>query len=91
MRYMYLAMVLLMVSACGSTTVPVHASFPEAPPSLMEPPPALVPLPSDRQVQLSDILENASTNYGHYHALASRLEDWQRWYREQRRIFESIQ
>jgi hypothetical protein len=82
-------MAILVLAGC-SNTVPVHMTFPDAPASLLQPAPALIPLPTGRSIQLSDILDNANTNYGQYHEMSARLSAWTQWYNEQRRIFDEV-
>ena len=80
---------LVALAGCGKT-VPVHVAVPEAPASLLQPASPLTPLPTDRTIQLSDILDNANTNYGRYHEVSARLESWIQWYNEQKRIFDEV-
>jgi hypothetical protein len=78
----------LMLQGC-STTVPLTMSFPEVPPSLMESAPTLKTL-SQTKPELSDILENASENYGSYYELRERYLAWQDWYKQQKKIYEDV-
>jgi hypothetical protein len=61
-----------------------------ADPVMLEPAPALVPLPKDT-VALDQMIQNTAENYGRYHELTQRLELWQSWYHKQKNIFESAQ
>ena len=83
-----LSVVFLMSQGC-STTVPLHMTFPEAPPTLMTPAPNLKELTSNN-VNLSDLLDNANENYGNYYELKERYLAWQEWYKTQRKIFEEV-
>ena len=78
----------LMLQGC-STTVPLTMSFPQVPPSLMEPAPTLKTL-SQTKPELSDILDNASENYGSYYELRERYLAWQDWYKQQKKIYEDV-
>jgi starvation-inducible outer membrane lipoprotein len=77
----------LVLSAC--TTVPVTAKFPQAPGTLVqEPCPDLQKL--EEQAKLSDVAKIVTVNYSEYYMCAVKLEAWQRWYREQKTIYESV-
>jgi starvation-inducible outer membrane lipoprotein len=77
----------LTLSAC--TTVPVVAKFPQAPGTLVqEPCPDLKKL--EEQAKLSDVAKTVTVNYSEYYMCAVKLEAWQRWYREQKTIYESV-
>ena len=74
----------------GCTTVPVKIPFPTVPPQLMEPAGSLKLLDKNKEIQLSDIIENTNTNAGSYYELKEKLSAWQQWYVEQKKIFENI-
>lgn len=87
MKYLAIALVLLL-SAC-STTVPVTAKFPQAPGTLVqESCPNLQKL--EEQAKLSDVAKTVTVNYSEYYLCAVKLEAWQRWYREQKTIYEGL-
>jgi hypothetical protein len=87
MKYLILTLAILL-GAC-STTVPVTAKFPEAPGILAQQPcPALEKLVNDPK--LSQVATTVSNNYTEYYACAFRVEAWQRWYREQKIIYEGF-
>lgn len=86
MKLLVLSLILLL-SAC--TTVPVTAKFPQAPGTLVqEPCPNLQKL--QEEAKLSDVAKIVSVNYSEYYLCAIKLEAWQRWYREQKTIYESV-
>lgn len=79
---------ILLLSAC-STTVPVTAKFPQAPGTLVqESCPNLQKL--EQETKLSDVAKTVTVNYSEYYLCAVKLEAWQRWYREQKTIYESL-
>jgi hypothetical protein len=79
---------ILALSAC-STTVPVVAKFPQAPGTLVqEPCPDLKKLQDE--AKLSDVAKTVTVNYSEYYMCAIKLEAWQRWYREQKVIYEGL-
>ena len=86
MKLLVLSLVLLL-SAC--TTVPVTSKFPQAPGSVVqEPCPNLQKLQDE--AKLSDVAKIVTVNYTEYYMCAVKLEAWQRWYREQKTIYESV-
>ena len=86
MKLLILSLALLL-SAC--TTVPVVAKFPQAPGALVqEPCPNLQKL--EEQAKLSDVAKTITVNYSEYYMCAVKLEAWQRWYSEQKTIYESV-
>jgi hypothetical protein len=87
MKFLVIALALAL-SAC-STTVPVVAKFPAAPGTLVqEPCPDLKKL--EEQAKLSDVAKTVTVNYSEYYMCAIKLEAWQRWYREQKVIYEGL-
>lgn len=72
-----------------STTVPVVSKFPQAPGTLVqESCPNLQKL--EDSAKLSDVAKTVTVNYSEYYLCAVKLEAWQRWYREQKTIYESL-
>jgi hypothetical protein len=63
--------------------------FPKVPPDLMIPAPELEVLPEDKTA-LSDLLENANTNFSKFYLLKERYEAWQQWYQSQERIWDGL-
>ena len=87
MKFLLIPLILAL-SAC-STTVPVVAKFPQAPGTLVqEPCPDLKKLQDE--AKLSDVAKTVTVNYSEYYMCAIKLEAWQRWYREQKVIYEGL-
>jgi hypothetical protein len=87
MKLLLISLILLL-SAC-STTVPVTAKFPQAPGTLaQEACPNLQKL--NEEAKLSDVAKTVTVNYSEYYMCAVKLEAWQRWYREQKVIYEGL-
>lgn len=55
----------------------------------MENAPILTPL-TENEIQLSDILYNATENYGKFYELKARYTAWQEWYIKQKTIYENV-
>lgn len=85
MRYL---LILLVLAGC-STTVPVTARFPEAPGNTaMTACPQLQKLADD--AKLSDISKTVTVNYGTYYECAVKTDAWIEWYQKQKYIFEQL-
>jgi hypothetical protein len=78
----------LLLSAC-STTVPVTAKFPQAPGTLVQEPCVDLKKLEDT-AKLSDVAKTITVNYSEYYLCAVKLDAWQRWYREQKTIYEGL-
>jgi hypothetical protein len=84
----YLLLCVLLLAGC-STTVPVAMKFPSVPAELNIPCPELEQTPAETK-QLSRTLEIVVRNYGKYHECKTKTDAWQEWYRDQKKIFESV-
>lgn len=78
----------LFISAC-STVVPVKQKFPEAPISLTEKCENLMKIEGDK-VSITDMLKVIVKNYSMYFECSTKVEGWNEWYMEQKKIFDSI-
>ena len=87
MRLVIIPLVILL-SAC-STVVPVKQKFPEAPVSLTEKCENLMKLEGDK-VSITDMLKVIVKNYSMYYECSTKVEGWNDWYIEQKKIFDSI-
>jgi hypothetical protein len=77
---------LVLLSACSA--VPVTATFPEAPPSLVKTCPELQRAP--QTTKLSEMLLTITANYGLYHECQTKVDSWIDWYNKQRKIFNGL-
>jgi hypothetical protein len=84
----YLLILSLVLAGC-STTVPVTMKFPDAPEELFQSCEDLEKVPADTK-QLSVTAEVVIRNYGRYHTCSLKNEVWQQWYKEQKKIFDSV-
>lgn len=83
-----LVILALSLTAC-STVVPVTAKWPQAPGILVqEPCPDLQKLQTDPK--LSQVAKTVVDNYSEYYQCAAKLSAWQRWYQEQKAIYEGL-
>jgi hypothetical protein len=82
---LYIVCTLLVV---GCTTVPVVQKFPSAPATLIKPALPLKETPAGSSA--SQIFDIVIDNYGTYNEVAAELTGWQKWYEEQKKIFDSV-
>lgn len=82
----YLLLVLLLAGC--STTVPVTAKFPEAPKYAKDACPQLEKLKDESK--LSDVAKTVAVNYSSYYECAVKNDAWIEWYEIQKRIFEGV-
>ena len=87
MKYIILSLALVL-SAC-STPVPVSQRFPDVPKALVERCESLKKIEGDR-VAITEMLKVVVQNYGMYYECAAKVDGWNDWYLEQKRIYESI-
>jgi hypothetical protein len=87
MKYIILSLA-VMLAAC-STTVPVKQKFPDVPKALVERCDSLKKVEGDR-VAITEMLKVVVQNYGMYYECAAKVDGWNDWYLEQKRIYESV-
>jgi len=87
MKYIILGLALVLV-AC-STPVPVSQQFPDVPKSLVERCESLKKVEGDK-VAITEMLKVVVQNYGMYYECAAKVDGWNDWYQEQKRIYESV-
>ena len=87
MKYIILSLTLVLV-AC-STPVPVKQKFPDVPKALVERCDSLKKIEGDR-VAITEMLKVVVQNYGMYYECAAKVDGWNDWYQEQKRIYESV-
>ena len=85
---LYSLIIILLISGC-STTVPVVAKFPEAPQSLKIDCPVLKKIEGDA-ISIVDLHTVVVENYTQYHECATRVEGWNEWYTQQKKIFDEL-
>jgi hypothetical protein len=86
MKYIVLSLALVL-AACS--TVPVKQKFPDAPKALVERCESLKKIEGDK-VAITEMLKVVVQNYGMYYECAAKVDGWNDWYLEQKRIYESV-
>ena len=87
MKYALLILAVFL-TAC-STPIPVSQKFPNVPTALVERCESLKKIEGDR-VAITEMLKVVVQNYGMYYECAAKVDGWNDWYLEQKRIYESI-
>ncbi len=85
----YISLILAVFLTACSTPVPVTQKFPEVPRSLVERCESLKKIEGDR-VAITEMLKVVVQNYGMYYECAAKVDGWNDWYLEQKRIYESV-
>jgi hypothetical protein len=86
MKYIILSLAVFL-AACS--TAPVKQKFPDVPKSLVERCESLKKVEGDR-VAITEMLKVVVANYGMYYECAAKVDGWNDWYLEQKRIYESV-
>lgn len=71
----------------GCLTIPVEQNFPELPAELQKMCPPLETIDTP-EVTLSELMKKVTKNYGSRHECAAQVESMQKWYVEQKKIFD---
>ena len=87
MKYIILGLAIVL-TAC-STPVPVSQRFPDVPKALVERCESLKKVEGDK-VAITEMLKVVVQNYGMYYECAAKVDGWNDWYLEQKRIYESV-
>jgi len=81
-------LILLLLAGC-STTVPVARKFPEVPDVLMVPCPPLSQI-KEGTTKLSEVVGVVTDNYFEYHKCSDKNDLWVEWFKAQKEIFDSV-
>jgi hypothetical protein len=84
---MKLAVVVSLLLLTGCVT-PVAREFPAAPADLVKSCDALVDVPATDK--LSVVLTTVTKNYAQYRECSIKVDSWNEWYNEQKKIFDSV-
>jgi hypothetical protein len=85
---MRLAVVLSLLLLTGCVATPVDREFPVAPASLTTACDALLDVPATDK--LSVVLATVTRNYAQYRECSIKVDTWNTWYNEQKKIFDSV-
>jgi len=82
------SVIILSLLLTGCVATPVTRNFPDAPASLTTACEQLTAAPITDK--LSVLISNVTTNYGKYHECSYKVDAWNSWYTEQKKIFDSV-
>lgn len=91
MRILPLLLLSILLSSCAmfQKTVPVKRNFPDAPKVLQEKCNDLKTIQGDK-VSITDMLKVVVDNYRMHYECSMKVDGWQEWHTEQKKIFDSI-
>lgn len=91
MKFLSIILIAVMLSSCSmfKQPVPVVPKFPNATPDLMKKCEELKKIEGDK-VSIADMLKVIVNNYTLYYECSTKVDGWQDWYNEQKKIYESI-
>lgn len=87
MRILLVSFLLVLLTACS--VVPVKRKFPDAPEVLLKTCEDLRTLEGNK-VAITDLLKTIVDNYRIYYECSNKVDGWQDWYKDQKRIFDSV-
>jgi len=79
----------LAITLAGCTSVPVKQKFPDAPSALKERCENLKKIEGDK-VAITEMLKVIVQNYTLYYECSTKVDGWNEWYNEQKKIYESV-
>ena len=85
MKHLIIVAVLLIT---GCSSVPITMKFPDVPKDMLESCPDLKLVPET--TKLSEVLPTVVDNYGQYYTCKDSVDSWIDWYKNQKKIFDSI-
>ena len=85
MKYL---LIILLLTGCATTVVPVKQKFPNATPELMKKCESLKKIEGDK-VAITEMLKVIVHNYSLYYECSTKVDGWQDWYNEQKKIFDN--
>lgn len=91
MKRLPLLLLPFILSSCAmfETVVPVARHFPDVPKTLQEKCNDLKTIQGDK-VSITDMLKTVVENYTMYYQCSTKVEGWQEWYTEQKKIFDEV-
>lgn len=81
-------LICLLLAGC-STTVPVQRNFPDVPKELKTPCVELKEV-KEGTTKLSEVLIVVTENYSQYYECKITVDAWIEWYNQQKKIFEEV-
>jgi len=90
MRILPILFCLSLLAGCSifKQPVPIKPTFPTAAPELMKKCEELKTVVGEK-VLITDLLKTVVENYTLYYECSNKVEGWQEWYNEQKKIYEN--
>lgn len=88
MKHIILALTVSALAGC-TAYLPAKPKFPEPIKELTEPCPDLKKIEGDK-VAITDFLKTVVENYALYHDCSLKNEGWNKWYQDQKKIYDSV-
>ena len=79
----------IFLAGCATQAVPIKPKFPEAIQSLKAPCSELKEIPPET-TKLSEAISIIAQNYGIYHECKIKVDLWNEWYTEQKKIYDEV-
>jgi hypothetical protein len=89
MKQLLASLLVLILTGCASSAVPVSVKFPAVPADLLKSCPDLK-LVDQKTDKLSVVLDVVTDNYITYYECRSKIDDWTEWYNSQKAIFDKL-
>lgn len=91
MRLLIILSCSLVLTGCGMFTkfLPAKPQWPEAIPELTQACPDLQKIEGDK-VAITDLLKTVVNNYALYYDCSMKNEGWNKWYKEQKEIYDKV-
>lgn len=91
MKFVSLILFTLVLTGCSlfKQPVPIVPDFPNATPELMKKCEELKTVDGDK-VLITDMLKVIVQNYTLYYECSTKVDGWQEWYTEQKKIYEKL-
>jgi len=82
---------LLLITGCMSKPVPVKMEFPNAPQSLLKKCEELKTIePKAGGTPITELLKSVVTNYTLYHECSNKVDGWNEWYSNIKKIYDEV-
>lgn len=82
---------LLLITGCMSKPVPVKMEFPNAPQSLLKKCEELKTIePKAGGTPITELLKSVVANYTLYHECSSKVDGWNEWYSNIKKIYDEV-
>lgn len=91
MKFIFVALIAVMLSGCSllKTNPPGKPKFPEPLKELTIPCPDLKTIEGDK-VAITELLKTVVNNYAVYYECSLKNDGWNKWYKEQKEIYDKI-